>query len=146
MSDELCWMTAADLARAIARKTVSPLEVLDAVLARIEKLSALNAYVTLAAGARRAAKAAERKLTKRSAKLGPLHGVPFSVKDLVVTKGVRTTFGTPLYRDNVPTEGAPIVERLEAAGAIMVGKTNTPTLGRGAKPPSELKVSHMRAA
>jgi Asp-tRNA(Asn)/Glu-tRNA(Gln) amidotransferase A subunit family amidase len=129
MSDELCWMTAADLARAIARKQVSPVEVLDAVLARIEKLSALNAYVTLDEGARRAAKAAERALVRRSAKLGPLHGVPFSVKDLVVTKGVRTTFGTPLYRDHVPTEDAPIVERLKAAGGIMVGKTNTPTLG-----------------
>src|SRR3989442_781649 len=129
MSDELCWMTGADRAGAIARKAVSPVEVLDAVLARIEKLSALNAYVTLDGGARRAAKAAERALTTRSAKLGPLHGVPFSVKDLVNTKGVRTTFGTPLYRDNVPTEDAPIVERLEAAGGIMVGKTNTPTLG-----------------
>src|SRR5256712_9596601 len=129
MSDELCWMTAADLARAIAKKTVSPVEVLDAVLARIEKLSALNAYVTLDDGARRAAKAAERTLTQRSAKLGPLHGVPFSVKDLVVTKGVRTTFGTPLYRDTVPTEDAPIVERMQAAGAIMLGKTNTPTFG-----------------
>src|SRR6266851_5783493 len=130
MNTELCWMSAADLARAIASKKVSPLEVVDAVLARIDKLSTLNAYVTLdAEQARSAAKAAERALTKRSAKLGPLHGVPFSVKDLVNTKGVRTTFGTPLYRDNVPTEDAPIVERLEAAGAIMVGKTNTPTLG-----------------
>src|SRR5712692_4222062 len=129
MSDELCWMTAADLARAIAKKTVSPVDVLDAVLARIEKLSALNAYVTLDGGARKAARAAESALTRRSAKLGPLHGVPFSVKDLVNTRGVRTTFGTPLYRDNVPTEDAPVVERLEAAGGIMVGKTNTPTLG-----------------
>src|SRR5262249_25639565 len=129
MNDELCWMSATDLARAIARKHVSPVEVLDALLARIEKLSALNAYVTLDGGARRAAKAAERALTRRSAKLGRLHGVPFSVKDLVITKGLRTTYGTPLYRDHVPAEDAPIVERLKAAGAIMVGKTNTPTLG-----------------
>src|SRR6267378_3816173 len=71
----------------------------------------------------------ERALGKRSAKLGPLHGVPFSVKDLVITKGVRTTFGTPLYRDNVPAEDAPMVERLKMAGAIMLGKTNTPTFG-----------------
>src|SRR6185295_19743162 len=102
MSAELSWMTAADLARAIAKKRVSPLEVVDALLARIEKLSTLNAYVTLdAEGARKAARAAERALTKRSATLGPLHGVPFSVKDLVNTRGVRTTFGTPIYRDNV---------------------------------------------
>jgi len=71
----------------------------------------------------------ERALRKRGARLGPLHGVPFSVKDLVITRGVRTTFGTPLYRDNVPTEDAPIVARLKAAGAILLGKTNTPTMG-----------------
>ena len=130
MNAELCWMSAADLARAIASKKVSPLEVVDAVLARIDKLSTLNAYVTLdAERARSAAKAAERALTKRSARLGPLHGVPLSVKDLVLTKGVRTTFGTPIYRDNIPTTDAPVVERLKAAGAIMMGKTNTPTLG-----------------
>src|SRR5207249_5038618 len=68
-------------------------------------------------------------VTRRSAKLGPLHGVPYSVKDLVITNGVRTTFGTPLYRDNVPTEYAPMVERMTAAGGIMIGKTNTPTFG-----------------
>ena len=55
--------------------------------------------------------------------------MPFSVKDLVITKGVRTTFGTPLYRDNIPTEDAPIVARMKAAGGIMLGKTNTPTFG-----------------
>ena len=130
MNTELCWMTATDLARAIAKKRVSPVEVVDTILARVDKLSTLNAYVTLdAERARAAAKAAERAVTRRSARLGPLHGVPFSVKDLVVTKDVRTTFGTPIYRDNVPTVDAPIVERLKAAGGIMIGKTNTPTLG-----------------
>jgi aspartyl-tRNA(Asn)/glutamyl-tRNA(Gln) amidotransferase subunit A len=79
--------------------------------------------------ARRQAQTAERALGRRSARLGPLHGVPFSVKDLVITEGVRTTFGTRLYRDNVPTEDAPMVARLKAAGAIMLGKTNTPTFG-----------------
>jgi aspartyl-tRNA(Asn)/glutamyl-tRNA(Gln) amidotransferase subunit A len=127
---DLCWMSASDLAAAIAKKKVSPVEVVDAALARIDTLKQLNAYVTLDADrARQAAKAAERALTRRGARLGPLHGVPFSVKDLVITKGVRTTFGTPLYRDNVPTEDAPSVERMKAAGAIMLGKTNTPTLG-----------------
>jgi aspartyl-tRNA(Asn)/glutamyl-tRNA(Gln) amidotransferase subunit A len=130
MASELCWMTAAELATAIRRKKLSPVEVVDATLERIEKLKALNAYVTVdAEGAQRAARAAERALTRRGVKLGPLHGVPFSVKDLVLTKGVRTTFGTPLYRDNVPTQDAPTVERLKAAGAIMIGKTNTPTFG-----------------
>lgn len=128
--DALGWMSASDLAAAIAKKRVSPVEVVDAVLERIEKLKRLNAYVTVdAEGARKAAKAAERAVTRRGAKLGPLHGVPFSVKDLVLTKGIRTTFGTPFYRDNVPTEDAPMVERLRAAGAILIGKTNTPAFG-----------------
>ncbi len=131
MESELCWRPATELAALIRRKKVSPVEVTNAVLARIEKLNpALNAYVTLTAdAARRAARAAERAVGRKGATLGPLHGVPFSVKDLVATEGVRTTFGTPLYRDNVPTEDAPIVERLKAAGAIMLGKTNTPTFG-----------------
>ncbi|MGH7353036.1 MAG: amidase [Candidatus Rokuibacteriota bacterium] len=129
-NDELCWMSAWDLARAVARRRVSPVEVVEAVLDRIGRLKALNAYCLVdAEGARRAAKAAEREVMKRRPRLGPLHGVPFSVKDLVITKGLTTTFGTPLYRDNVPNEDAPSVERMKRAGAIMLGKTNTPTLG-----------------
>jgi Asp-tRNA(Asn)/Glu-tRNA(Gln) amidotransferase A subunit family amidase len=130
-TQDLCWLPATELAALIRRRRVSPVEVVDAVLARIEQVNPrLNAYVTVTADeARRAAKAAERALGKRGVRLGPLHGVPFSVKDLVVTRGVRTTFGTPLYRDNVPTEDAPIVERLRAAGGILLGKTNTPTFG-----------------
>jgi aspartyl-tRNA(Asn)/glutamyl-tRNA(Gln) amidotransferase subunit A len=126
----ITWMPASDLAAAIAKRKVSPVEVVDALLARIDTLKQLNAYVTLDADrARRAATAAERAVMRRGARLGPLHGVPFSVKDLIITKGVRTTFGTPLYRDNVPDEDAPSVARMKAAGAIMIGKTNTPTLG-----------------
>ena len=128
--DALCWTSASELAIAIRRQRVSPVEVVDAVLDRIERTKALNAYVTLdAEGARRAAKAAERAVAVKRATLGPLHGVPFSVKDLVVTRGMRTTFGTPLYRDHVPDEDAPSVERMKAAGAILLGKTNTPTFG-----------------
>jgi len=128
---DLCWTPATELAGLVRRKKVSPVEVVDAVLARIDKVNPrLNAYVLVTADAARSqAKAAERAVMKKGAKLGPLHGVPFSVKDLVITAGVRTTFGTPLYRDNVPTENAPIVDRLEAAGAIMLGKTNTPAFG-----------------
>jgi aspartyl-tRNA(Asn)/glutamyl-tRNA(Gln) amidotransferase subunit A len=127
---ELCWMSATDLAAAIRRRRVSPVEVVEAALGRIDRLKALNAYVTVDAdGARKAARAAERALTRRSATPGPLHGVPFSVKDLVITRNVRTTFGTPLYRDHVPAENAPAVERMKAAGAIMLGKTNTPAFG-----------------
>ena len=130
-SEELCWLSATDLAALVRRRKVSPVEVVDAVLARIGRLNPqINAYVTVTDDeARRAARAAERMLGRRQAKLGPLHGVPFSVKDLVITKGVRTTFGTRLFADNVPTEDAPMVARLRAAGAIMVGKTNTPMMG-----------------
>ena len=130
-NEELCWTPASALAALIRRKKVSPVEVVDAMLDRIEKINPkLNAVVTVTADqALREAKAAERALGRKGAKLGPLHGVPFSVKDLVITRGVRTTFGTPLYRDNVPTEDAPMVTRLKAAGAIMLGKTNTPTFG-----------------
>jgi aspartyl-tRNA(Asn)/glutamyl-tRNA(Gln) amidotransferase subunit A len=132
MSDSrLVWLSATELAALIRRKKVSPVEVVDALLDRIAALNPrLNAFVTLTDGAaRREAKAAERAVMKRGARLGPLHGVPFSVKDLVITRGVRTTFGTPLFRDNVPTEDAPMVERLKAAGGIMLGKTNTPAFG-----------------
>ena len=129
--DRLCWTPAVELAALIRRKKVSPVEIVDAVLARIERLNpTLNAYCTVTAdSARREAKAAERALMRRGARLGPLHGVPFSIKDLIITKGVRTTWGTRLYADHVPEENAPVVERLKAAGGILVGKTNTPTFG-----------------
>jgi aspartyl-tRNA(Asn)/glutamyl-tRNA(Gln) amidotransferase subunit A len=123
-------MTASELAAAIKKKKVSPVEVVDAVLARIGKTNRVNAYCLVdAAGARTAARAAERTLMKKGAKLGPLHGVPFSVKDLVITKGLATTFGTPIYRDNVTTEDAPSVAAMRRAGAILLGKTNTPIFG-----------------
>src|SRR5438046_71811 len=128
---DLNWLSATEQAALIRSRKVSPVEIVDALLARIDKVNPrLNAFVLINADqARREAKSAERAVGKRGARLGPLHGVPFGVKDLVVTRGVRTTFGTPLYRDNVPTEDAPMVERLKAAGGIMVGKTNTPTFG-----------------
>jgi len=130
-NDEVCWMSAVELAAAIRRKKVSPVEAVGAVLARIERLNPkLNAYCTVTADrARREARAAERALGRKGARLGPLHGVPFSVKDLLITRGVRTTWGSKLYADHVPEEDAPAVERLTAAGGIMVGKTNTPAFG-----------------
>jgi len=129
--DELCWMPAAALAAAIKRKALSPVEVVRAVLDRIERVNPrLNAFVTLTPEqALKDARVAERAVGKKGARLGPLHGVPFSTKDLVITKGIRTTFGTRLYADNVPGEDAPMVERMKAAGAIQLGKTNTPTFG-----------------
>jgi len=129
-SDELCWTPAQDLARMIRVKDVSPVEVIDAVLARIERVNpTINAYVTVTADrARSAAKAAETAVARGDA-LGPLHGVPFSLKDLTPTKGIRTTMGSKIFEHNIPEEDALLVERLRSAGAILVGKTNTPEFG-----------------
>jgi aspartyl-tRNA(Asn)/glutamyl-tRNA(Gln) amidotransferase subunit A len=124
-------MPAAEMVAAIRRKKLSPVEVMRAVVDRIERLNPkLNAFVTLTTEqAMTDARAAERALGRKGAALGPLHGVPFSTKDLVITRGIRTTFGTPIYADNVPAEDAPMVARLKAAGAIQLGKTNTPIFG-----------------
>ncbi len=129
--DDICWLSATELAKAIRRKRLSPVEVTRAILDRIDQLNPqLNAFVTLTdKAALRDARRAEKMLMQNSASLGPLHGVPFSTKDLVITKGVRTTFGTRLFADNIPTEDAPMVERMKAAGGIQLGKTNTPTFG-----------------
>src|SRR5437764_12094506 len=131
---ELCFTSAVDLVASIGRKKVSPLEVGGAVLARIEKVNpALNAYCTVAAEqALAAARKATAAVGKRGAKLGPLHGVPVSIKDLTPTKGIRTTWGSKIYEHHVPEEDALVVARLKAAGAIVVGKTNTPEFGAGA--------------
>jgi aspartyl-tRNA(Asn)/glutamyl-tRNA(Gln) amidotransferase subunit A len=130
-TQDLCWASATELARAIRRKNVSPVEIMRTVLMQIERLNpTLNAFVAITADeALKEARAAERAVMRKGATLKPLHGVPFSTKDVIATKGIRTTFGTRLYEDNVPNEDAVIVARLRAAGAIQLGKTNTPTLG-----------------
>ena len=127
---DLCYMSALELAAAIRTKKVSPVEMIDSVLTRIEQLNPkLNAFCLVTAdAARQAAQAAERAVM-RGETLGPLHGVPVSVKDLVITQGVRTMRGSKLYEHDVPAEDAPVVERLKAAGAIILGKTTTPEFG-----------------
>lgn len=129
-TDELAFMPATDLVAAIRARKISPVEVVGAVLARIDALNPrLNAYCTVTAdAARRQARAAETAVMHGDP-LGPLHGVPVSVKDLVITHGVRTAFGSRIYAGNIPEEDAPSVERLKAAGAILVGKTTTPEFG-----------------
>jgi amidase len=130
---DLCFTPATTLAALYRRRTVSPLEVTKAVLARIEQVNPdLNAYCTVAvAEALTAARAATRALTRRGA-LPALHGVPVSIKDLTPTRGIRTTWGSKIYEHHVPEEDALVVERLRAAGAIVIGKTNTPEFGAGA--------------
>jgi len=130
---DLCFTSATELQRLYRRGAASPLEVMQAVLARVDTVnSSLNAIVTLA---RESALAEARKATaalkRRGSKVGPLHGVPVTIKDLTLTKGIRTTWGSRVFEDHVPTEDSLIVERLKAAGAIVLGKTNTPEFGAG---------------
>ena len=132
--DEICFTPATKLASLYARRKVSPLEVMQAVLARLERVNPhLNAYCTVAAEpALEAAKKATAAARRRSSRLGPLHGVPVSIKDLTPTEGIRTTWGSKVYEHHVPAEDALVVARLKTAGAIVVGKTNTPEFGAGA--------------
>ena len=129
---DLTFTPATTLARLYRTRKVSPLEVVQAVLARIDALNPrLNAYVTIAReSALEAARAATAALTRRGA-LPPLHGVPVSIKDLTETRGIRTTKCSRIFEHHVPDEDALIVQRLKAAGAIVVGKTNTPEFGAG---------------
>jgi aspartyl-tRNA(Asn)/glutamyl-tRNA(Gln) amidotransferase subunit A len=130
MSDDLAFTSAAELAARIRTKSLSPVELMRATLARIEALQpVLNCFITVCAEpALDAARAAEQAVM-RGDPLGPLHGVPVSVKDLVNTAGVRTTFGSHVFETNVPAADAVSVARLKAAGAILVGKTTTPEFG-----------------
>jgi amidase len=125
--------SARELAGLIRNRSVSPVEVLDAHLATIEQINPkLNAIVTVAAEqAREAARTAESAVM-RNEPLGPLHGIPVAIKDITATAGIRTTYGSPLYKENVPAEDAEVVRRLKAAGAIVIGKTNTPEFACGA--------------
>ena len=133
-SDQLCDLSAIELVARIRRKDLSAREVMTAHLARIERVNPrVNAIVTLVAERAMANAARADELTARGGTLGVLHGLPVAHKDLVDTAGIRTTRGSPFYRDNVPTRDALIVTRIRAAGAITCGKTNTPELGAGSQ-------------
>src|SRR6185437_11157076 len=133
MAEELWRKPAHELAALIRGRQVSPVELLDAQLDAIKRFNPkLNAIVTLAAEkARVDARAAERAVM-RGDKIGALHGLPIGVKDITATAGVRTTYGSPLYADNVPAEDAEVIRRLKEAGAIVLAKTNTPEFAAGA--------------
>jgi amidase len=134
MTEDLCFTPATELARRIARRELSVTEVVRAHLARIERVNPkVNAVVTLTAeGALDEARAKDAALA-RGERPGPLFGLPVVHKDLVPTRGIRTTYGSPIYRDHVPDEDALIVERLRAAGAVTLGKSNTPEFGAGSQ-------------
>lgn len=129
--DSLAFMPATELAAAIRARRLSPVEVTRAALDRIARAQpVLNAFITIAADSAMARAHEAEAAVLRGDKLGPLHGVPIAVKDLVPTEGIRTTWGSLIFKDHVPDTDAVVVARLKQAGAIIVGKTTTPEFGQ----------------
>src|SRR5271155_2575687 len=131
---DICFLTATEMADLIRHKKLSARETLDAHLKQIERVNPkVNAIITLipeqAIDSARKADEAQA----HGAALGPLHGLPIAHKDLVETAGIRTTFGSRIFKDNVPKHDAILVERIRNAGAICIGKTNTPEFGAGSQ-------------
>lgn len=131
---EICRMSAVEMARKLKRKQLSAREVLEAHLERIEQVNPkVNAIVTLVADrAHEDARRADEEAAKGRFR-GPLHGLPIAHKDLQATKGIRTTYGSPLYADNVPDKNTELIDRIQRAGAITIGKTNVPEFGAGSQ-------------
>ena len=126
MSSEIVWADATELAHRIRSKELSPVEVVHAFLDRADAVNpGVNAVVVDIPEALERARAAERAVSSGDP-LGPLHGVPVTIKDCIDTAGVRTTRGSLLFRDRVPDTDATVVTRLQDAGAIVIGKTNMP--------------------
>jgi amidase len=133
-ASDMCFMTAGELAGRLRAKQLSAVEVMTAHLAQIERFNPLvNAIVTLLPERALEGACAADDALARGELLGPLHGLPVAHKDLFATRGIRTTFGSPIFRDFVPATSALIVERLQQAGAITIGKTNTPEFGAGSQ-------------
>ncbi len=130
---EPCDLSALAARRLIGRKALSPVELLESCLKRIGEVNhAVNAMVAIDEPAARAgAKAAEAAVMKGEA-LGALHGLPVGIKDLEETRGLRTTYGSPIFKDFVPEADCMMVGNLRRAGAVVIGKTNTPEFGAGA--------------
>ena len=131
MSSELAFMSAVELAQSIRDKKVSSLEATENFFQRIDQLdSQLHSYLTLCRDQALADAHAADAAVRQGAELGPLHGVPISIKDLETTKGVVTTMGSAIFKDRVPDMDSIVVERVKSAGAIILGKTNTPEFGQ----------------
>ena len=134
MSTNLCFLPATELASQLRKKEISAREVLSAHLSQIERVNPkVNAIVTLVA--EQASDAADDMDTAiaHGEISGPLHGLPIAHKDLQNTRGIRTTYGSPIYQDFVPNADSLVVERLKSAGAITIGKTNVPEFGAGSQ-------------
>jgi aspartyl-tRNA(Asn)/glutamyl-tRNA(Gln) amidotransferase subunit A len=128
--DDLCFLPATDLAARIRSKDLSPVEVTETVLRRIERVEPrVNAFATIAGDQAMAAARAAEAAQMRGEALGPLHGVPVTIKDLLWTKDIPTQFGSEIFRGFRPPEDSPVVTRLQDAGAIVLGKTTTSEFG-----------------
>jgi amidase len=135
--NDLVFQSARKLARLLRARKLSSVELMKAYIAQIERVNPkVNAIVTfLPEQALKEARKLDAKLAraKSSVGVGALAGLPIAYKDMIVTKGIRTTFGSPIYADNIPTQDHALVERLKAAGAITLGKTNTPEFAAGSQ-------------
>jgi amidase len=133
-TSSICFMSAMEMARLIHAKKLSAREALAAHLRQIERVNPkVNAIVTLVAEMATEAAAKADEMQAHNSPLGPLHGLPVAHKDLLETRGIRTTYGSPLYKDFVPDEDDIVVERMRRAGAITIGKTNSPEFGAGSQ-------------
>ncbi|MBW2623555.1 MAG: amidase, partial [Deltaproteobacteria bacterium] len=131
--ESICYKPAVELAEMIRKKEISPVETIKIFFKRIEEVNPkVNAYCTLTMESALQEAGRAEQMVMDGEELGLLHGVPFSIKDLIYTKSVRTMQGSKIYEDFVPEEDAPLVERLKAAGGIMLGKTTTPEFGHKA--------------
>ncbi len=130
ISNEICRMDAVTIANRVKARELSPVEVTDAVLARMERLEpTLHAFCTPTPElARETARRVEQSIMAGN-EVGPLAGVPIGIKDLVCTQGIRTASGSVVYKDFIPEEDDVVVERLKAADAVILGKTNVPEFG-----------------
>ena len=130
MNEDLAYAPATDLLGLIAAKQVSPVELTELYLGRIERLdSRLRSFILVAGDQAMASAKAAESAVLRGDTLGALHGLPISIKDTQMTAGIRTTQGSLLFKDRVPQHDSAVVERVRAAGAIVLGKTNAPELG-----------------
>lgn len=128
--EEICFMSAYDIVNAITNQEITSEEITETIIERIEKINPrINAYCTTTFEmAREMAIRADRRV-KNGANIGILNGVPTSIKDLMGVEGVRTTYGSKIYENNVATEDSIVVKRLKDAGCVILGKTNTPEFG-----------------
>ena len=131
---DICFLTATELGNLIRNKELSAREVMEAHLAQIERVNPqVNAIVTLLPERALAAAEAADEALARGEEVGRLHGLPIAHKDLIDTKGIRTTYGSPIFKDHVPEQDGLIIERLKQAGAISIGKTNMPEFAAGSQ-------------